>query len=119
MKHFVSGYETLCFCIRNIKTADIPFFSPNFVGIKLKPNEHLNMKKQFLFSLLALSVATGMKAEGDEARLLRFPTTNGTDVVFTYAGDLYTAPLNCLPASRRTVKPSPLRASMTATAKST
>ena len=31
------------------------------------------MKKQFLFSLLALSVATGAKADGDEARLLRFP----------------------------------------------
>ena len=49
------------------------------------------MKKQFLFSLLALSVAAGAKA--DEARLLRFPATNGTDVVFSYAGDLYTAPL--------------------------
>ena len=34
------------------------------------------MKKQFLFSLLALSVAAGAKA--DEARLLRFPATNGT-----------------------------------------
>ena len=32
------------------------------------------MKKQFLFSLLALSVAAGAKA--DEARLLRFPATN-------------------------------------------
>ena len=51
------------------------------------------MKKQFLFSLLALSVAAGAKADGDEARLLRFPATNGTDVVFSYAGDLYTAPL--------------------------
>ena len=30
------------------------------------------MKKQFLFSLLALSVATGAKADGDEARLLRW-----------------------------------------------
>ncbi len=50
------------------------------------------MKKQFLFSLLALSVAAGAQA-GDEGRLLRFPATNGTDVVFTYAGDLYTAPL--------------------------
>ena len=49
------------------------------------------MKKQFLFSLLALGVAAGMQAE--EGRLLRFPSTNGTDVVFTYAGDLYKAPL--------------------------
>ena len=60
------------------------------------------MKKQFLFSLLALSVATGVKAEGDEARLLRFPATNGTDVVFTYAGDLYTAPLTGGEARRLT-----------------
>ena len=45
----------------------------------------------FLFSLLALGVAAGMQAE--EGRLLRFPSTNGTDVVFTYAGDLYKAPL--------------------------
>ena len=33
---------------------------------------------------------TGASAE---ARLLRFPATNGTDVVFSYAGDLFTAPL--------------------------
>jgi tricorn protease len=32
-----------------------------------------------------------VKAE-TEARLLRFPTINQTDVVFTYAGDLYTVP---------------------------
>ena len=60
------------------------------------------MKKQFLFSLLALSVATGAKADGDEARLLRFPATNGTDVVFSYAGDLYTAPLTGGEARRLT-----------------
>lgn len=58
------------------------------------------MKKQFLFSLLALSVAAGAKA--DEARLLRFPATNGTDVVFSYAGDLYTAPLTGGEARRLT-----------------
>ena len=45
------------------------------------------MKKQFLFSLLALSAATGAKADGNEARLLRFPATNGTDIVFSYAGE--------------------------------
>lgn len=58
------------------------------------------MKKQFLFSLLALSVAAGAKA--DEARLLRFPATNGTDVVFSYVGDLYTAPLTGGEARRLT-----------------
>ena len=48
------------------------------------------MKKHFLLSLLA---AGTLAAQAEEARLLRFPTTNGTDVVFTYAGDLYKAPL--------------------------
>lgn len=38
----------------------------------------------------------------DEARLLRFPSTNGTDVVFTYAGDLYRAPLSGGEAQRLT-----------------
>ena len=28
----------------------------------------------------------------DEARLLRFPTIHGDQIVFTYAGDLYTVP---------------------------
>ena len=31
-------------------------------------------------------------AEADEARLLRFPAIHGNRLVFTYAGDLYTAP---------------------------
>jgi tricorn protease len=30
----------------------------------------------------------------DEARLLRFPTVNGSQVVFSYAGDLYTVPVS-------------------------
>ena len=30
---------------------------------------------------------------GDEARLLRFPAIHGSQVVFTYAGDLYTVPV--------------------------
>ncbi len=59
-------------------------------------------KKQVLFSLLVLSVTAGAKAGGDEARLLRFPATNGTDVVFSYAGDLYTAPLSGGEARRLT-----------------
>ena len=49
------------------------------------------MKKQLFITLLALGGLTG--ANADEARLLRFPATNGTDVVFSYAGDLYKAPL--------------------------
>lgn len=41
----------------------------------------------------------------DSARLLRFPATNGEDVVFTYAGDLYTAPLAGGEARRLTAHP--------------
>ena len=37
-----------------------------------------------------------------EARLLRFPATNGTDVVFSYAGDLWTVPLKGGEARRLT-----------------
>ena len=47
--------------------------------------------KKILFTLLM--VATAVMAKADEARLLRFPATNGQSVVFSYAGDLYTAPL--------------------------
>ena len=42
---------------------------------------------------LACGMAFAFTAKADEARLLRFPATNGTDVVFSYAGDLFTAPL--------------------------
>lgn len=49
------------------------------------------MKKTLLLSLLFAGAVTAVEAE--EARLLRFPATNGQDVVFTYAGDLYKAPL--------------------------
>jgi tricorn protease len=38
----------------------------------------------------------------EEARLLRFPATNGSEIVFTYAGDLYKAPLSGGEASRLT-----------------
>lgn len=50
------------------------------------------MKKKLLFSLLL--AGTAFTGYADEARLLRFPTTNGSEVVFSYAGDLYKAPLN-------------------------
>ena len=47
--------------------------------------------KKMLF--LGLSVAAMSAMQAQEARLLRFPTTNGSEVVFSYAGDLYKAPL--------------------------
>ncbi|MDR0659264.1 MAG: PDZ domain-containing protein [Prevotellaceae bacterium] len=50
------------------------------------------MKKiLFLVGLILSSYAVQAQSE---ARLLRFPSTNGTNVVFTYAGDLYTVPIN-------------------------
>ncbi len=58
------------------------------------------MKKKFIFPLLVLCVAAG--ADAGEARLLRFPATNGTDVVFSYAGDLYKVPLTGGEATRLT-----------------
>jgi len=46
------------------------------------------MKKIFFFSLLAI-IALSSTAQ-QEARLLRFPAIHGNQIVFTYAGDLYT-----------------------------
>lgn len=63
------------------------------------------MRKIFLTLLLGgmalFSVAEPVEA-GTEARLLRFPATNGTEVVFSYAGDLFTAPLSGGEARRLT-----------------
>ncbi len=51
------------------------------------------MNKTLLCTLL-LAAGFAVSARAEEGRLLRFPTTNGTDVVFSYAGDLYKVPLN-------------------------
>lgn len=48
------------------------------------------VKRLFLMLLAAGFVSL---AQAQEARLLRFPSTNGNEVVFSYAGDLYKAPL--------------------------
>lgn len=50
------------------------------------------MKK--LLVLTALVAGTVCSASAYEGRLLRFPSTNGNEVVFSYAGDLYKAPLS-------------------------
>lgn len=57
---------------------------------------------KFVVLLSAISGITALSAKADEARLLRFPSTNGTEVVFTYAGDLYKAPLSGGVAQRLT-----------------
>jgi len=48
------------------------------------------MKNIYLIAL-ALVLATPLRAE--EARLLRFPATNGKEIAFTYAGDIFTVPI--------------------------
>lgn len=58
-------------------------------------------KTIFLFSLILTTVAQWIVA-ADEARLLRFPSTNGNEIVFTYAGDLYRVSVNGGEAMRLT-----------------
>lgn len=43
-----------------------------------------------------------MASAADEGRLLRFPATNGSEIVFSYAGDLYKTSVNGGEASRLT-----------------
>ncbi len=99
------------------------------------------MKRAVLLLVTAL-VAAGpsiapvhtQSSAADEARLLRFPAIHGNQVVFTYAGDLYTVPATGGVARRltsdvglRDVRPvlarredaSPSPASTTATPRST
>ena len=47
------------------------------------------MNKKLLLSLFALVGVSVCLSAADEARLLRFPATNGNEIVFSYAGDLY------------------------------
>jgi tricorn protease-like protein len=66
-----------------------------------------DMKKIFLIFVLGGLLALGgfqgySQNAGGEARLLRFPSTNGREVVFSYAGDLFTAPLSGGEAHRLT-----------------
>jgi len=46
-----------------------------------------------LLSTLLLCLPVLVSAQ-EEARLLRFPTINGNQIVFSYAGDLYTVPVS-------------------------
>ena len=60
------------------------------------------MKHAFTILALTAALAAGVSARADEARLLRFPATNGTDVAFSYAGDLWTVPIQGGEARRLT-----------------
>ncbi|MDR3262296.1 MAG: PDZ domain-containing protein [Tannerella sp.] len=59
------------------------------------------MKQFLLLGTLMMTFPMWIKA-ADEARLLRFPTTNGREIVFTYAGDLYKTPVSGGEAKRLT-----------------
>ena len=41
------------------------------------------MKKKLIFSLLVLAGVPSLSMAVDEARLLRFPATNGNEIVFS------------------------------------
>lgn len=58
------------------------------------------MKKFVLFLFMSLASVPLIFAQ--EARLLRFPSTNGSEVVFSYAGDLYKVSINGGEAKRLT-----------------
>jgi len=57
--------------------------------------------KRLLLTLLSVSMFVGIMAEND-VRLLRFPAVHNNQVVFTYAGDLYTVNLSGGTARRLT-----------------
>ena len=49
------------------------------------------VKKHLILGIIGAGITAS--AAADEARLLRFPATNGSEVVFSYAGDLYKVPI--------------------------
>ena len=59
------------------------------------------MKKNVLLSVLAAATLP-ICLSAEEARLLRFPATNGSEIVFSYAGDLYKVSINGGEARRLT-----------------
>jgi tricorn protease len=60
------------------------------------------MDKRFFLCGMVCQVLAFATVNAEEARLLRFPTTNGSEIVFTYAGDLYKAPVEGGEAKRLT-----------------
>lgn len=59
------------------------------------------MKKSILL-VLAVIAATALTTLAGEARLMRFPATNGNEVTFSYAGDLYRVSIHGGTAQRLT-----------------
>jgi len=58
------------------------------------------MNKKMIFALLLAGAA--LNSHADEARLLRFPATNGQEVAFSYGGDLFKVSINGGEATRLT-----------------
>ena len=50
------------------------------------------MKSRIIFLTLLVFVSINSLSAQPDARLLRFPAVHGNQIVFTYAGDLYTVP---------------------------
>ncbi len=55
-----------------------------------------------IITILLISAGFLHSAAAEEARLLRFPATNGAEIVFAYAGDLYKVPATGGEAQRLT-----------------
>lgn len=60
------------------------------------------MNKKSILSLCLLAWLPVLSQAAGEARLLRFPATNGQEIVFSYAGDLYKVPVSGGEARRLT-----------------
>ena len=60
------------------------------------------MNKKFFLCSVLCTVFAVMTGKAEDARLLRFPSTNGSEIVFTYAGDLFKVSANGGEARRLT-----------------
>jgi len=60
------------------------------------------LRNSLIAAALGLGVAVASAAPGTEARLLRFPAVNGSTIVFSYGGDLYSVPVKGGQARRLT-----------------
>ena len=60
------------------------------------------MRKRMILTALAAAAIPTLLMAADEARLMRFPATNGSEIVFSYAGDLHKVPATGGEAQRLT-----------------
>ncbi|MDD4514003.1 S41 family peptidase [Massilibacteroides sp.] len=60
------------------------------------------MIKKLILNLCLFTVAPFLTFASEEARLLRFPSTNGSEIVFSFGGDLYQVSVNGGEAKRLT-----------------